>query len=170
MKKTIKLNILHTIDINNVSSINKESVWDDVASPEIIEHLRNDIADQPVIMGRKTWESIGEKPFGHNQNIVISRKKLALPRAVKQLSSIELLNGLDKKDYAIIGGVSTLISIPMNYINSIILYQIKDNLLRKAKRVNENTYLPDMFTELTKEIESQKRYSIRMWSKDSVDI
>ena len=59
-----------------------------------------------VVMGSKTWKSIG-KPLPGRENVVISRKKIKLPDGVRLVSSIDEVLEFDEtfpKDVFIIGG------------------------------------------------------------------
>lgn len=59
-----------------------------------------------VVMGSKTWKSIG-KPLPGRENVVISRKKIKLPDGVRLVSSIDEVIEYDEsfpKDVFIIGG------------------------------------------------------------------
>jgi dihydrofolate reductase len=60
--------------------------------PEDLRHFRALTTGKPVIMGRKTWESIAEMaggPLKGRLNIVISRQSLALPEGVLLAASLE---------------------------------------------------------------------------------
>ena len=43
--------------------------------PEDMKYFRELTIDNYVLMGRKTWESIGEEPLPLRQNIVVSTTK-----------------------------------------------------------------------------------------------
>ena len=43
----------------------------------------------PVIMGRKTWDSLGGKPLAGRTNIVVSRSALSLPDGVLAAASLD---------------------------------------------------------------------------------
>lgn len=85
------------------------------AHNRLLWHLKKDFAHfkkittgHPVIMGRKTYESIG-KPLPGRTNIVITRNPHSVPeRNVKITHSlkeaIDLAQSIDKKEIFIIGG------------------------------------------------------------------
>jgi len=56
---------------NNVIGNNNELIWH---LPNDLKHFKNLTSGHPVIMGRKTFESIG-KPLPNRTNIVITRNK-----------------------------------------------------------------------------------------------
>lgn len=71
---------------NGVIGLNNQMPWH---LPEDLKYFRRVTMGKPVIMGRKTFESIG-KPLPGRLNIVISRQKdLALPEGVVLQSSVE---------------------------------------------------------------------------------
>lgn len=55
---------------NGVIGVNGKLPWH---LPEDLKHFKNLTLGHPIIMGRRTWESLG-KPLPGRENIVISRK------------------------------------------------------------------------------------------------
>src|SRR5689334_12435101 len=76
-----------------------------------MQHFRRLTLNRPVVMGRKTYESIG-RPLKDRTNIVISRDPAYLPEGVVTVGSLESAMELARKDavqrgadsIAIIGG------------------------------------------------------------------
>ena len=54
--------------------------------PEDLKHLRQQTMGHVVLLGRKTWESIG-RPLPGRRMVVISRQSLTLPEGVEQAAS-----------------------------------------------------------------------------------
>lgn len=81
-------------------------LWD---LPEDMKHFRKRTKKKAVIMGRKTFESIGN-PLPNRQNIVLSRNKDLKIEGVEVFDDIEKafehLEAQDKKEVMIIGGSS----------------------------------------------------------------
>jgi dihydrofolate reductase len=75
--------------------------------PNDLKHFKNITWAMPVIMGRKTFESMG-KPLAGRKNIVITRQKGYKPEgavAVQSLSdALFLANEMDVKEIFVIGG------------------------------------------------------------------
>lgn len=73
--------------------------------PEELQHFKAITLGKPVIMGRRTFESIG-RPLPGRHNIVISRQKLELPEGVSLVSSPEEALAVAAKadEVMIIGG------------------------------------------------------------------
>ena len=87
---------------NGVIGLNNKMPWH---LPEDLQHFRRLTTGYPVIMGRKTFESIG-RPLPERKMIVLSRSNDPFPEyvfPVKDLdSAIELCKGHDKA--FVIGG------------------------------------------------------------------
>ena len=77
--------------------------------------------NKPVIMGRKTWESIG-KPLPGRTNIVISRQPGQVPEGVVWVSSLEQALAVDAEaeEVMIIGG-STIYELAMPRVSRMYL-------------------------------------------------
>lgn len=90
---------------NNVIGVNNQLPW----------HLSDDLKffkkitlGKPVLMGRKTFESMGSRALPNRLNIVLSRQSLELPEEVLQFQSypeaIEHLKKIECPELCIIGG------------------------------------------------------------------
>ncbi len=76
--------------------------------PEDLKHFKKLTTGHPIIMGRKTYESIG-KPLPNRTNIVVSRKNDWFEEGILIVGSIKEAMKFAKKineDYFIIGGGS----------------------------------------------------------------
>ena len=75
--------------------------------PEDFAHFRAVTTGKPVLMGRKTWDSLPRKPLPGRTNIVVSRELAAVPGAVV-FSSIEAALEASKaqgfEELVVIGG------------------------------------------------------------------
>ncbi len=71
MKKVI----VAAVSINNVIGKNGKIPWH---SQEELSHFKNTTSDFPVLMGRRTWQSL-IKPLENRLNIILSRDKALKP-------------------------------------------------------------------------------------------
>lgn len=73
--------------------------------PEDLKHFRRLTIDKPVVMGRKTYESIG-KPLARRRNIVLTRDESFSAEGVEVAHSVEeaLRIAGDAPEIAVIGG------------------------------------------------------------------
>lgn len=69
--------------------------------PEDLKWFKKLTTGHVIIMGRKTWESIG-KPLPNRETIVVSRTDIPGIRTVRHLSEVN--PSADSRDYFIIGG------------------------------------------------------------------
>ncbi|HEV8542964.1 MAG TPA: dihydrofolate reductase [Verrucomicrobiae bacterium] len=71
--------------------------------PEDLRWFKKLTTGNVIIMGRKTWESIG-KPLPNRETIVLTRSDLRIPnvRTIRSLSEIDPAR--DARDYFVIGG------------------------------------------------------------------
>ena len=89
---------------NNVIGINNSLPW---KMPADMKFFRNLTMGHVVIMGRKTFESMGAKPLGGRKNVIISRNKNFSTNAdytvLGSLSEAFRLF-IDEKEVFVIGG------------------------------------------------------------------
>lgn len=71
--------------------------------PEELEYFREKTRDKPVIMGRKTFESIG-RPLPNRQNIIVSRNGAVGVEGTLTAASLETAYDLAQFDVCVIGG------------------------------------------------------------------
>ena len=57
--------------------------------PSDLQHFKAVTFGKPVIMGRKTWESLPKKPLPGRQNIVVSRKTGFLAEGATVVASVD---------------------------------------------------------------------------------
>jgi dihydrofolate reductase len=90
---------------NNAIGRNNQLPW---RLPEDLRFFKRTTLGKPVIMGRKTWESLGGKPLPNRQNIVLSSKPPELPEGVLHSASLEDALNITKasgaEETCIIGG------------------------------------------------------------------
>lgn len=69
--------------------------------PEDLRWFKKLTTGNVIIMGRKTWDSIG-KPLPNRESIVVTRAEIPGVRTVRSLDEID--PGADGRDYYVIGG------------------------------------------------------------------
>lgn len=72
MNKHNKITLVAALSDNNCIGENNRIPWH---VPEDFEFFKNYTMGKPVIMGRKTWESLPKKPLPGRPNYVISRQQ-----------------------------------------------------------------------------------------------
>lgn len=100
-----------------------------------------------IIMGRKTFESLGKKPLPNRENFVLSRAVLEAPAGVKAFQSLdEALRAASSEKVFIIGGAE-LFRQTLDRIDGIYLTRIE-------KDFEGDTFyppIPDAFKEKSRE-------------------
>jgi dihydrofolate reductase len=66
------ISIIAAIGENNVLGKDNKLIWN---MPADMQHFKNMTTGHHIIMGRKTWESMGKKPLPNRTSIVITRDK-----------------------------------------------------------------------------------------------
>lgn len=99
----MRLSIIACIGENRAIGLNNKLLWH---LPDDLARFRDLTTDHPVIMGRKTFESIG-KPLPRRQNIVLSKNLREMPGYQVANSLEQALNlAPNEKEIFVIGGES----------------------------------------------------------------
>ena len=113
---------------NNVIGKNNQLLWH---LPKDMKFFKNVTWAMPVVMGRKTFESMGSKPLGGRKNIVITRKPGWKAEGVSVVNSVdaaaELAKGLNYKEIFIIGG-GEIYLIAFDRANKIYMTRVRAEL------------------------------------------
>src|SRR4249920_2754756 len=102
----MKLSIIVAASENNAIGKHNQMLWN---LPEDMRFFKNTTWGYPLIMGRKTYEALGNKPLPGRFNIVISRQpgyragNPEVQEADSLQKAIELAKKMDSKE-AFIGG------------------------------------------------------------------
>lgn len=94
------LSIIVAISDNNCIGNNNELPW---RLPEDLRYFKNTTMNSPVVMGRKTFESIG-RPLPGRDNYVLTRDKTFSSENVTVLSSLDECKDISGDEVFIIGG------------------------------------------------------------------
>lgn len=106
--------------------------------PEDLKHFKNKTMGKPVIMGRKTYESIG-KPLPGRTNVVVSRqtRPVGIPTEVIWAGSLdEAFNALRGVPEAWIIGGGEIYSQGLKYASELIVTRVNQEVLG-------DTYFPE---------------------------
>ena len=90
---------------NNVIGIDNNLPWN---LPEDMKFFKNTTWGMPILMGRKTFESMGSKPLPGRMNIIITRKEGWSAEGVVAVNSwhdaLFVAKESDSKEVFVIGG------------------------------------------------------------------
>src|SRR5690606_5122657 len=140
-----QLSIIVAVSANNAIGKNNQLLWH---LPADLKHFKNITSGHTIIMGRKTYESIG-KPLPHRRNIVITRQ----PQL--QLAGVEIVHSLDEAlalcqneaEVFVIGGAEI-------YRQALPLCQ-RIYLTRVHKHFDGDAFFPELDYETWQEIEKE---------------
>lgn len=100
--KEMSLNIIVAIGKDGAIGRNGDLIW---KIPEDLKRFKTLTTGHPVIMGRKTWDSLPKKPLPNRKNIVITRSKNFIAPGADVVNSIEeALHLIEGTESFIIGG------------------------------------------------------------------
>lgn len=104
MMKSRKITLIVAMDKNRVIGYHNQLPWQ---LPADLKHFKRRTLGMPVIMGRKTYESIG-KPLAERRNIILSRQRdLVIPGCEVVGSWQEMLKVLHSdSEIMVIGGAA----------------------------------------------------------------
>lgn len=104
MPKLTKLSVIVAMTPDRVIGKENDLPW---RLPEDLKMFKRTTAGHPVVMGRKTWDSLGKyKPLPGRQNIVITRDKDWAEEGAEVIFSCEDLENIELQDehVFVIGG------------------------------------------------------------------
>lgn len=117
--------------------------------PADLKHFRNLTIGFPVIMGRKTFDSVGSRPLPKRRNIIItSQKDLSYPEAEVVNSLEDALNLCRNEEKVSIVGGATIYEQSLNDANTI-------HLTRIHHTFEADTFFPKLDLSVWNEISNQ---------------
>ena len=121
-----------------------------------LQHFKEKTLEKPLVMGRKTYESIG-RPLPKRRNIVISRDPNLSIDGVEVMHSVDEVLAIDAPEI-MIGGGSEIYKLFMPHVNTLYLTEVK------------STYDADaFFPELEGDWEEVSRESFAKDEENEVD-
>ena len=123
----MKLSMIVAVAENGGIGRNNSLPW---YLPNDLKYFKQTTMGKPVIMGRKTYESIG-KPLPGRTNIVITRQADYQPEGVKVVNSVEAAKELaesvcliDGQDEAMIMGGAEIYALSLPYTDRLYLTEV----------------------------------------------
>lgn len=112
------------MDENRLIGDGKDLPWD---IPEDLEHFMNTVENHPVIMGRKTFESMGSRPVNDKVNIVISSSEIDQEKEnVKKVPNPKkAMEHVVEEDKVFIIGGATVYEMFLPFADKLILSHIE---------------------------------------------
>ena len=140
------INIIAAVGKNYELGLNNKLLWN---IPNDLKYFKENTKNKTVVMGRKTYESIG-KPLPNRKNIVLTKQN-------KKIENVEIINDYKKvlqlnDDIFIIGG-EQIYKVFIPYADNIYLTEINESKEADSyfPKFNKNLY--------TKEIIKEEKYN-----------
>jgi len=143
------VSIIVAIGENNAIGKNNQLLWH---MPNDLKHFKDVTLGRTIIMGRKTFDSVG-KPLPRRRNIVVTRQDITIP-GCEVVKSIE--DGLalcEGEDEVFIGGGAEIYKLAMHLTNRIYLTIIHNSFdadtffpkiePKKWKEISREDFQPD---------------------------
>jgi len=138
------VSIIVAIGENHAIGKNNQLLWH---MPNDLKHFKDITSGRTIIMGRKTFDSVG-KPLPRRRNIVVTRQDITIP-GCEVVKSIE--DGLvlcKDEDEVFIGGGAEIYKLAMHITNRIYLTIIH-------KSFDADTFFPDIDKSEWKEVKRE---------------
>jgi len=161
------VSIIVAASTNNVIGKNNEMLWH---LPNDFRFFKSTTWAMPVVMGRKTFESMGSKPLGGRLNIVITRQKDLTLKGVEVVNSLkEAISVAKKAEYKelFVAGGGELYKEALDRANKIYLTRVHTELEGDTffPVIDESkwTLVSDEFNEADNR--HTYNYSFQLWKK-----
>lgn len=130
----MKIAMIAAMAKNRVIGLDNDMPWH---LPDDLKFFKATTTGKPVVMGRKTFESIGSKPLPNRPNYVISRQADFVAAGATVYTSVdEALQELSEHEEIIIMGGGQLYNMMLPRADRLYLTQIDAD-------INGDTYFPD---------------------------
>lgn len=97
------ISIIAAIDKNMLIGKDNRLPW---LIPEDLQYFREVTLGHPIVMGRKTWNSLGKALDGRINIILTSDTQLNIPGCIIVNSIEQILSGYSEQEIFVIGGAS----------------------------------------------------------------
>ena len=117
------ISLISAMDKNNIIGHDNDMPWH---LPDDLKFFKKNTQNKTVIMGRKTFQSIGSKPLPNRRNIVISRNDEFETNGADLYTSIEkAILSCDKSSEVMIIGGGQLYKIMLPYASKLYITFVK---------------------------------------------
>lgn len=161
------ISLIVAASTNNAIGKGNKLLW---SLPNDMRHFKNTTWAMPVVMGRKTFDSMGGKPLSGRKNIIITRQKDWKAEGVISASDLEsaiaVAEKIDAKELFVIGGGEIYLqTLPL--ANTIYLTRVHAEVLG-------DVFFPELDIKLWKQVKNQFHskdekhafdYSFQVWER-----
>jgi dihydrofolate reductase len=143
-----KLSIIVALDTQRGIGVNNTLPW---RLPEDLAHFKRITSGHPIIMGRKTFDSIG-KPLPNRRNIVITRNPAWRHDGVESVGSLEAAVALVGEAEAYIIGGAQIFAHGLAITDRLIVTEIN-------KKFDCDTFFPPLDPKQWQEVARETHHS-----------
>jgi len=149
MPKLTKLTAIVAMTSERVIGRDNDLPW---RLPEDLKMFKRTTAGHPVVMGRKTWDSLGKyKPLPGRQNIVITRDDVWAEEGATMIHSPDELQAIDLQDeHVFVIGGAQIYELFLPLLDELIVSHV-------YKNYEGDTHFPD-FSKHFREYEVMESY------------
>lgn len=142
-KEMNQISIVVAVSENNAIGKDNQLLWH---LPADLKHFKNITTGHTIIMGRKTYDSIG-KPLPNRRNIIITRQKNLHIEGVEVVNSLDeaLALSKDQEEVFIIGGAEIY--------KQALAVSHRIYLTRVHQEFEADAFFPELENETWKEVE-----------------
>jgi len=149
------------VDEAGVIGNNGKMPWYNI---EDLHFFKKQTIDRTIVMGRKTWESLGSKPLPRRTNVVVSKDKNFEAKGAYVINSVDEIRDLSGEHIFIIGGMGLMNSCK-NIMHNLIITKIEGehegDLFFNEKILSNFYYINTVkYNDLTIEIHSKSKMFI----------
>ena len=163
------VSIIVAASTNNIIGKNNQLLWH---LPRDLAYFKNKTWAMPVIMGRKTYESVGSKPLPGRFNFVVTSQTNWDPKnqkvgvASSLEAAVELSKGTDCKEVFILGG-GQLYKTSMALADKIFMTRVHAVLQGDTSfpEINEKEWQLSSNTDFPADGKNGYEYSFQVWLK-----
>ena len=129
------INLIVAIGRDGAIGNNGDLLWN---IPSDLKRFKSLTMGHPVIMGRKTWDSLPKKPLPGRRNIVLTRNKNFKAEGAEIVDSVEEAMRISQGDSPFIIGGAEIYKIFLPYVNTLFLTQVEAENPDADTRLNIN--------------------------------
>lgn len=133
---TGSINLIVAIGEDGAIGKNGDLIW---KIPEDLKRFKSLTTGHPVIMGRKTWESLPKRPLPNRRNIVITHQKNYVADGAEVVNSVSEAIDLTREEEPFIIGGAEIYKTAMPYITHFHLTKI----FSKSPEADTHLTLPE---------------------------
>jgi dihydrofolate reductase len=145
------LTIVVAIDAQRGIGLNNQLPWH---LKEDLQHFKRTTSGHPIIMGRKTFDSIG-RPLPNRRNIVVTRNHDWRHEGVEAVTSFDVAVKLAGAEEVMVIGGAQIFAEALPHTNRLIITEID-------KVFNCDTFFPEVDHQQWKEVARERHHSVEI--------